>query len=90
MEFHEESMDLTGKVVVVVPKVTSEKLERQMNVKRDLKPQAKKAMKLSKTEMDQNNSFYIGDHTEPQPAQRIIQSFVKRSEKNNPYDIYDN
>ena len=40
-------MDLTGKVVVVVPKVTSDKLHRQLNIKRDLNPNAKKAMKLA-------------------------------------------
>ena len=80
-------MDLTGKVVVVVPKVTSDKLHRQLNIKRDLNPNAKKAMKLGKIEMDQNNSFFIGDHTEPQPPRRVIQSFIKSSKKNDPYNL---
>ena len=80
-------MDLTGKVVVVVPKVTSDKLHKQLSIKRDLNPQAKKAMKLAKTEMDQSNSFFIGDYTEPQPPRRVIQSFVKSNKKNDPYNI---
>ena len=87
LEFHGEDIDLTGKVVVVVPKVTSDKLHRQLNIKRDLNPKAKKAMKLGKTEMDQNNSFFIGDHTEPQPPRRVIQSFIKSSKKNDPYNL---
>ena len=79
-------MDLTGKVVIVVPKVTSEKLHEQLNVKRDLNPLAMKSMKLSKVGMDQNNSFFIGDHTKPQPP-RILHSFTKSSRKNDPYDL---
>ena len=48
-----QSFDTDGKVVVIIPKRSSENLNRQLAVKRDLKKQEKLSMLMNKSEMDQ-------------------------------------
>ena len=60
------------KINVIIPKISSDELKRQLNVKRETKINA--SIKLDKTSNstlgNQNNSFYIGDHTEPKTIKK--------------------
>jgi len=60
------------KINVIIPKISSDELKKQLNVKRETKIIA--SVKLDKTSNstlgNQNNSFYIGDHTEPKAIKK--------------------
>ena len=48
-----QTFDTEGKVVIIIPRRASEKLGRQLAVKRDLKKHEKLSLMMNKNEMDQ-------------------------------------